>query len=328
MRKIILLAGLSLGMYYAHAQQKNSLSLKGQVIDTVIAKVYLQSFSNKVFTTIDSAKVVNGTFDFKTPVRLPELYGLSVDTNGTPFYVFLEKGPITVNLNPHKNYRASTVVGSACQDLFDRYRKQRNVAIDAFITENPKSIVSAYALYRNWSYRLTPHEINAKLALFDKSLDSTSYIKDLRELVKVLDGLAIGKKAPDFTAKDPNGKLLKLSDHYTGYTLIDFWAAWCQPCRKENPNIVAAFQQYSDKGFSVFGISLDKDRESWVKGIKDDQLNWPQVSELIYWRSELAKLYGVKAIPANYLVDSKGIIVAKNLRGEALQLKLKELLGK
>lgn len=328
MKKIIVILALCLGITEIQAQQESNLQLKGTVVDTVTKYVYLQKFHNKMFTTIDSVKVINGNFSFKTKVKLPELYGLSVNTENIPLYIFLEKTPITVKLSPVKNYSTSVVEGSATQDLFDTYRKTKDVEISKFITEHPASIVSAYVLYRNWSYRLTPDQITQNIALLDKSQQNNTYVKELKELVTVLNGLAVGKKAPDFVANNPDGKPVRLSENLKGYTLVDFWASWCAPCRKENPNIVAAYKEFHDKGFNVFGISLDKKKENWIKGIKDDHLDWQQVSELIYWNSEIAKLYGVRAIPANYLVDSKGIIVARNLRGEDLQTTLHGLLDK
>lgn len=328
MKKIIIALALCLGITETQAQQESNLQLKGTVVDTVVKYVYLQRFDNKTFTTIDSVKVTDGNFSFKTKVKLPELYGLSLNTANVPLYVFLEKTPITVKLSPLKNYNASVVEGSAAQELFETYKKTRNVEISKFITEHPASIVSAYALYRNWSYRLTPNQILENIALLDKSQQDSRYVKELKELVTVLNGLAVGKKAPDFVANNPDGKPVRLSENLNGYTLVDFWASWCAPCRKENPNIVSAYKEFHDKGFNVFGISLDKKKESWIKAIKDDHLDWQQVSELVYWNSEIAKLYGVRAIPANYLVDSKGIIVARNLRGEELQTTLKALLNK
>ena len=327
MKKILLGFALFLGITQTQAQE-NNLQLKGTVVDTVAQYVYLQKFHNKMFTTIDSVKVKDGSFSFKTKVATPELYGLSVNTANIPLYIFLEKNPITVKLSPVKNYSTSVVEGSASQDLFNEYRKTKDVEISKFITEHPASIVSAYVLYRNWSYRLTPEQITQNIALLDKSQQNSTYVKELKELVTVLNGLQVGKKAPDFTANNPDGKPVRLSENLKGYTLIDFWASWCAPCRKENPNIVAAYKEFHDKGFNIVGISLDKKKENWVKGIQDDNLNWLQVSELIYWNSAIAKLYGVRAIPANYLVDSKGVIVARNLRGEELQTTLKTLLNK
>jgi thiol-disulfide isomerase/thioredoxin len=327
MKKIIVFLALCLCATTTQAQEAN-VQLKGTVVDTVAQYVYLQKFHNKMFTTIDSVKVIDGKFSFKTKVKLPELYGLSVNTADSPLYIFLEKSPITVKLSPFKYYSTSVVEGSASQDLFNNYRKTENVDISKFITEHPGSLVSAYVLYRNWSYRLSPEEITKNISLLDKSQQNSTYVKELQELVKVLNGLQVGKKAPDFVSQDPEGKSIRFSENLKGYTLVDFWASWCGPCRRENPNIVAAYKEYHDKGFNIIGISLDKKKENWVKGIQDDHLDWLHVSDLLFWNSAIAKLYGVRAIPANYLVDSKGIIVARNLHGDELQTTLKSLLNK
>lgn len=303
-----------------------ALQLSGEIPHNNVEKVYLQKFQNKMFTTIDSSIVKNGKFSFNTTVTLPELYGLSLDTVRTPLYVFLEDAPVTVSLDSSSYYRRSVVKGSAANDLFTNYKKQRGVKIDAFIQQHPRSIVSAYVLYRDFSYRLSPEEIQASIQLLDPRLHESPYVKVLQELVPVLQSVQVGAKAPDFSTLDPNGNTVKLSEHFGKYLLVDFWAAWCGPCRRENPHVVAAYQKYKDKGFDVFGISLDKNKENWIKAIKDDGLNWTQVSDLAFWNSAPAKLYGVRAIPANFLIDPDGIIVARNLRGDALDQKLAELL--
>lgn len=327
MKKILLGFAFLFGFSQTQAQD-NNLQLKGTVVDTVVNYVYLQKFHNKMFTTIDSVKVKDGNFSFKTKVKTPELYGLSVNTESSPLYIFLEKSPITVKLNPKKYYSNSVVEGSASQDLFETYKKSKDVEISKFITENPNSIVSAYVLYRNWSYRLSPEQIRQNIALLDKTQQNTTYVKELKDLALVLDGLAVGKKAPDFTSNDPEGKPIRFYENLKGYTLVDFWASWCGPCRRENPNIVAAYKEFHDKGFNIVGISLDKKKENWIKGIQDDNLTWLHVSDLLFWNSAVAKLYGIRAIPGNYLVDSNGIIVARNLQGEELQSTLKSLLEK
>lgn len=139
--------------------------------------------------------------------------------------------------------------------------------------------------------------------------------------------LAIGKKAPSFKATTPEGNELALEDALGKYTLVDFWAAWCMPCRKENPNIVKVYNKYHEKGFNVLGVSLDKNEDAWLEAIKKDGLPWNQISNLRFWNDPIAKKYNIRAIPANFLLDQDGVIVDKDLRGPNLEKKIEELLG-
>lgn len=131
--------------------------------------------------------------------------------------------------------------------------------------------------------------------------------------------LSIGQMAPDFGSLTPDGKEVKLSDLRGQYVLLDFWAAWCGPCRQENPNIVEQYHRFKDKGFTVLGVSLDRDRDAWLKAIEDDKLEWTQISDLKMWDSEAGQLYNITAIPASFMIDPDGKIVGKNLRGPALK---------
>lgn len=136
-----------------------------------------------------------------------------------------------------------------------------------------------------------------------------------------------GEAAPDFTLPDQNGNMISLSSFKGKYVLVDFWASWCGPCRMENPNVVAAYQKYKNKNFTILGVSLDKAKEPWLKAIQDDQLTWTHVSDLKFWESAVVPLYSIDGIPYNVLIDPTGKIVAQNLRGGALEAMLAEVLA-
>lgn len=307
--------------------QKPGYVINGK-INVATGTIYLKGFRNKIFFTIDSAKIVNGKFYFKGNVKRPDLFGLTLDREESfsPYYIFIENNPIQVGIDT-ANLRSAIITGSASQNLFEKYRsKFDEFKIDSLIKANPSSTVAAYILYRNFATSLTPAELEADLTLFDPSLAGLSYLKELKEIVAIKKRVDAGKPAVDFSAFSPDGKTLKLSNYFGNYLLLDFWASWCGPCRRENPNLVKIYNKYKAKGFNIFAVSLDQKKESWTAAIAKDNLTWTHVSDLKFWDSAPAKLYAVRTIPSNFLIDPSGRIIAHNLSGEELEQKLEELL--
>jgi peroxiredoxin len=159
-----------------------------------------------------------------------------------------------------------------------------------------------------------------------KKYPNDKNIRMFHEVVAKMLSSTVGQEAPEINLPSPDGKEIALSSLRGKVVLIDFWASWCGPCRKEMPNVVMAYQKYKDKGFEIYGVSLDQDKSRWVEAIQKDGITWPQVSDLKHWSSEAAKLYNVQGIPYTVLLDKDGKIIAKNLRGEALDKKLAEIL--
>ncbi|HSK14121.1 MAG TPA: TlpA disulfide reductase family protein, partial [Phnomibacter sp.] len=195
-----------------------------------------------------------------------------------------------------------------------------------FAFDNRNSVVAAYygLVYLN-----EPGKEDLVKSLYDTltpAVKKSFFGGKLAEVVESTAKTAIGEYAPDFTQNDANGNPVSLSSLRGKYLLLDFWASWCQPCRQENPNIVKAYNTYKDKGFDILGVSLDQDRAAWLKAITDDQLTWNHVSDLRYWENAAAQAYGIRSIPASYLLDKEGRIIAKNLRGAELEAKLAELM--
>jgi peroxiredoxin len=194
-----------------------------------------------------------------------------------------------------------------------------------FVQDNKENLAGFYAAgtidQNKFEQQLITYAEEVK-SKFPKNKAVQSFVTKMLGLKTV----SIGQIAPDFQLPDQNGKEFKLSDFRGKYILLDFWASWCAPCREENPNIVKQFERFKGKNFSVLGISLDDDRASWLQAIKDDQLNWSHLSELKKWDGKVSILYKIEGIPASFLLDPKGKIIAKNLRGAELELFLEKTL--
>lgn len=196
------------------------------------------------------------------------------------------------------------------------------------ITENQDSFVSVLVLTDMQSMGVPAGELKKYFEDLSDPVKNTSLAQALKLGLDKQSAVEIGSKAPGFSGPNPQGEEIALKDVMGKVTLVDFWAAWCKPCRDENPNIVKVYDKYHDQGFNVVGVSLDREgqRDRWIQAIKDDKLTWPQISHLQFWQEPIAQLYGVRAIPAQFILNEEGVIVAKNLRGQDLEDKVKELL--
>ncbi|WEA03922.1 TlpA disulfide reductase family protein [Mucilaginibacter sp. SJ] len=198
-----------------------------------------------------------------------------------------------------------------------------------FIQENPDSYVSLNAL-ESYAYSADYVDIAPLFNNFSPAIKATEAGKKFAERLPKLKAVALGATAPEFAEADTAGKMVSLSSFRGKYVLIDFWASWCGPCRRENPNVVKAYNAYKGKNFTILGVSLDRPnaKDKWLTAIHKDGLTWNHVSDLKFWDSKAADLYAVRGIPQNFLLDPNGKIIGKNLRGEDLQNKLAEIFGK
>ncbi|MGZ3867173.1 MAG: redoxin domain-containing protein [Bacteroidia bacterium] len=197
-----------------------------------------------------------------------------------------------------------------------------------FIKDHPNSNIGGFIIYSaQFDWPQIPEYDEMYNALGEK-VKKGKFGKLALDKVNSLKGSTIGYNAIDFTLQDVNGKSVSLNSYKGKYVLVDFWASWCGPCRRENPAVVEAYNKFKDKGFDILGVSLDDNKDKWIAAIAKDNLTWTHVSDLKGWQSSVAKTYGVSSIPFNLLLDKEGKILAKGLRGAELEAKLAEVLGK
>ncbi|OJV83259.1 MAG: hypothetical protein BGO34_16415 [Bacteroidia bacterium 44-10] len=213
------------------------------------------------------------------------------------------------------------------QESYENISKQLTDLNFNFIKENIGNKLGEF-VFQGSSSMFEADQQKEILDLASEEFKSGENIQRIIKRLENLEKVAVGEKFVDFTLKDTEGNDVSLSD-YAGkgnYVLVDFWAAWCGPCRQEMPNVVTAYEKYKAKGFEVVGVSLDQEHDRWVQGIKDLNMTWPQMSDLQYWNSKVVDLYAIQGIPHTVLLDKEGTIIEKNLRGEALDNKLAELM--
>ncbi|UGU16593.1 AhpC/TSA family protein [Sinomicrobium kalidii] len=313
---------------------------------------------------VDSTKVTNGEFSFTGSADTPQIHYIIVDgignipvivengdieieaykdsinfskMGGTPsnddFYGFIsgtrgigEK----INALRQQMMKASqqrdTVTIATLQEAYADIQEEAKAYEVQFVNENPDSYISALVLEKMLlSKSQTPEKIKELFSTLSEEVKKTKVAQRISSRMEEESKVSVGAIAPDFSAPTPEGETLALNDVKGKVTIIDFWAAWCKPCRAQNPHVVSLYNKYKEQGLSIIGVSLDKKKEDWEKAIEEDQLPWHHVSNLKFWQDPVAQMYNVRAIPATFILDAEGKIVAKNLRGEELDAKLAEL---
>jgi len=346
--------------------EKAAVSISGKISGAENGLVYLQIVESKDVRGIDTITAgPNGEYAFEYEAEIPQFYRVGVNAQNS-FYLILAPGESAeVNANienlfksfqiidaPEESHRMKEMNGitgmadsinmilqaaqmnkdqNMLQDAINEYenvnaRLQRE--IKAFIKRKPASLSSLAAL-QNLNFDTDFNYYLEVITALDGIVDGNDIYDNMKTQVLEMQKVAVGAIAPEIDMFQPNGEKITLTQltQENEYVLIDFWASWCGPCRRENPNVKRVYDKYHDKGFEILGVSLDKAMQPWLNAIGQDGLEWRHVSDLKYWNSAVVPDYQITGIPLTVLVDKDRRIVAKNLRGDALDIKLAQLLG-
>ena len=360
MKKFGLLAMAALAM--VACQNKNAYTISGTYDAAAEGdSVSLQLVEGRKMIDLQKVAIVGGKFEFKGIADSVQVAALTI---GDAFcQLFLEPGAIKVDMKADQMVYA---IGTPNNNAFEAYsndmkalqeeyaaiaqsarnadlseaelaeiRKQMGEFEEKYYEALKNSVIdnvgTDFGLYNlnNSYYYFTPEELAPVLEGYLAAFPTNVRLQRMKANNDLSLETAVGKQFKDFEMADVEGNMHKISEYVAAneVTLIDFWASWCGPCRAEMPAVKAAYEAYKAKGFGIVGVSLDNNKEAWLKGIADLGLEWPQISDLQGWGCEGAKLYGVNSIPATVLVAKDGTILAKNVRGEAIQEKLAEILN-
>ena len=341
------------------AQDKN-FSINGNIEGVPDNTNVSLTDANNPSDTLSTGKTTKGKFLLKGAVPEPGLYHLNFAGPKKKALLFLDNSNVTVNGKIEEVQKLSVEGSSSHKDfqqfeaiftpMFNKLQQLGQLIqitglndslknesgkltaaiqqeIERFSTEKKSSYVTPFILVVTAQLSDDFELLESRYAALDENVKNSFFGKYLKtELIEPAKIGAVGTDAIEFTQNDTQGKPVSLSSFRGKYVLIDFWASWCGPCRKENPNVVETYNRFKDKNFTVLGVSLDKAKEPWLKAIKDDKLTWTHVSDLKFWDNEVARKYKIQSIPKNYLISPEGKIIARDLRGPDLAQRLSELI--
>ncbi|MDO6431077.1 TlpA disulfide reductase family protein [Flavitalea sp. BT771] len=300
---------------------------KGSVSEPVPAMIFTPTFRVKIDLYVDNTTInITGNADSMSSVKVMgnaavdefEAFNQAVQANRQATIALFNEAY-------NKKIAGDTAAAAKIQAQADKqYAYEHEIRLN-FIKTHPASYISARELLQ-----MTNNESLAEsrklYAALDSKVQQSAQGREVADRIALLSKIETGRQALPFTQSSVDGKTVTLADFRGKYVLLEFWASWCGPCRAENPNLRKQYQLYKDKGLEIVGVSLDHDKGAWVKAIEKDQLPWVHVSDLQGWKNAVSTSYGIMGVPANFLIDPQGKIVAQNLRGEALNKKLEEIL--